>query len=133
MSVWGIGAYYDEDKASDFISNGVACLGWSKQDAQPLHSMLSSIKIGDIIYIKSFVTQKKQLIVKAIGIVTGEVCDKPNKTNLGCGVCVKWKENFSEEVFDVTPEMYRNNVFNKSLYEEFNEEIITFIINRLMQ
>jgi len=39
MAVWGIGAYYDEDKSYDFISSGVACLGWSKQDAQPLHSM----------------------------------------------------------------------------------------------
>ena len=132
MSVWGIGAYYNEDKASDFISNGVACLGWARKDAQPLHSMLSSIKIGDIIYIKSFVTQKKQLIVKAIGIVTSEACDKPNKTNLGCGVCVKWKENFREEVFDVTPEMYRNNVFNNSLYEEFNEDILYFIIKQLL-
>ena len=133
MSVWGIGAYYNEDKTSDFIFNGVACLGWSKQDAQPLHSMFSSIKFGDIIYIKSFGIRKNQIIVKAIGIVTSEVCDNPNKANLGCGVCVKWKENFTEEVFDITPEMYRNNVFNNSLYEEFNAEIIKFIINRLMQ
>ena len=132
MSVWGIGAYYNDDMSGDFISNGVACLGWSKQDAQPLHSMLSTVKIGDIIYIKSFVKQKKQLIVKAIGIVKSEVCDNPNNVNLGYGVCVKWKENFNEEIFDITPEMYRNNVFNNSLYEEYNNNIIKTIVNKLI-
>ena len=132
MSVWGIGAFYDKDVSSDFISYGVACLGWSKKDAQPLHLMLSAIKIGDIIYIKSFVTQKKQLIVKAVGIVTSKVCDNPKNTNLGCGVCVKWKENFSEEIFDISPEMYRNNVFNNSLYEEYNADIIERLIDKLM-
>ena len=83
----GIDTYYNEDKISDFTSNNVACLGWSKQDAQPPHSILSSIRIGDIIYIKSFVTQKKQLIIKVIGIVTSEAFNNPNNANLGSGVC----------------------------------------------
>ncbi len=132
MAVWGIGAYYDSDKSDDFINNNVACIGWDEKSAPALHKMISSIKMGDIIYIKSYVTQKQQLLIKAIGIVTSTAISNPNDSNLGMGVTVKWDKRFSPYTFDITKAMYRNNVFNNSLYEEFNSDIIQFLTNNLI-
>ena len=134
MSVWGIGAYYSgaikKDKTADFINSNCAFIGWSKTEAPPLHRMLDSIKIGDIIYIKSFVPRNKRLTIKAIGIVTNT--KKIHNNSLGTGIEVKWKSGLVPFNIGVSPAMFTNNVYNNSLYEEFNEEILHQIINQLI-
>jgi hypothetical protein len=55
--------------------------------------MFDSIKIGDIVYIKSFVPKTKQLHIKAIGIVTST--EKKTSNSLGIGIPVQWKQNFT--------------------------------------
>lgn len=134
MAVWGIGAYYKgdngTDKTQDFINQGFACIGWSENDAPALYQMIKSVKIGDIIYIKSFTPNQKQLCVKAVGIVTDNC---KNHDRLGYGVKVKWKKEFSESInITVSSEMYRNNVFNNTMYEEYNENIISKLVDIIM-
>lgn len=82
-------------------------------------------------YIKSFVPRTKQLHIKAIGIVTNTV----QKTSelLGTGISVKWKQDFVPITTTVSPQMYRNNVFNNTLYEEYNEKIICDLVNALIK
>lgn len=54
MAVFGLGAFHDtDDMTDDFLSNGVACIGWVPNDAPPLHKIIKHIKIGDIVYIKA--------------------------------------------------------------------------------
>ena len=75
MAIYGIGAMYDctYDKKMDFIKNNCVCIGYGLQDAPALHKMLSKVKIGDFIYIKSLTGQSsKALIIKAVGIVTDD-------------------------------------------------------------
>ena len=133
MAVWGIGAHYHgnvkEDKTSDFIINERAYIGWNEKDAPALYRMLDSIKIGDVIYIKSFSLRNKELIIKAVGIVKDT---KKTYNNLGTGIDVAWKNNFKSFSISVTPEIYRNNVFNNTLYEEFNKSIIDAIIKEFV-
>lgn len=134
MAVWGIGAYYkgdnSTDKTQDFIDSGFACIGWDEKDASALYQMIKSVKIGDIIYIKSFTPNQKQLYIKAVGIVTDNC---KNHDGLGYGVKVKWKEEFIESInITISPEMYRNNVFNNTMYEEYNENIISKLVDIIM-
>ena len=54
MAIYAVGAYYDGDVSDDFIANNIAGPGWSINDAPELHQFVRSLKVGDIIYIKSF-------------------------------------------------------------------------------
>lgn len=133
MAVWGIGSYYKnlspKDRTKDYINDGCAYIGWNESEASALYRMLDSVKSGDIIYIKSFSTKKKNLIIKAVGIVTDT--KKGESELLGTSIGVKWKMDFKPEKIDVTPEIYRNNVFNNTLYEEYNSVIIKKVIDAI--
>lgn len=128
MSVWGIGAFYESDVSEKFISQGCACIGWNKADAPSLYQMLTSVKIGDIIYLKSFSPRKKQLLIKAIGIVVNNKLDS-EMFEAGNGIQVKWKELDAPIKVDITAQIYKNNVFNNTLYEEYNPEILEKVIS----
>ena len=92
--------------------------------------MIKSVKIGDIIYIKSFTPKQNQIYIKAVGVVIDSF---DNYDSLGYGVKVKWKSNFNEYIpINVTPEMYKNNVFNNTMYEEYNKSIISKLIEIIM-
>src|SRR2546423_13219732 len=88
MAIYGIGASYSNvDVSPQFTKKGLACVGWSERDAQPLHTILKHFRIGDIVYIKAHPAQVG-LIVKAIGIVIGD--EVKTDTALGVGIPVKW-------------------------------------------
>lgn len=135
MAVWGIGAYYKganpSDKTAEFLNDGCAYIGWDETEASALYRMFDSIKIGDIVYIKSFVPKTKHLHIKAIGIVTST--EKKTSNSLGTGIPVQWKQNFTPIIISVTPQIFRNNVFNNTLFEEFNGEIIRKIAGELIE
>lgn len=130
MAVWGIGAFYSNaepmDKTEAFLENKCACIGWNKENAPSLHFMFNTIKPGDIIYIKSFVPKTKQLNIKAVGIVN-DTAEK-SYDDLGTGVSVTWKNDFSPFSITVNDAMYKNNVYNNTLYEEYDISVINKII-----
>lgn len=133
MAVWGIGAYYKnstpKNKENDFIQNDCAYVGWDKAEAPAVHKMLDSVKVGDIIYIKSFVPRTKSLKIKAVGIVAD---NEKQLSTLGTGIKVKWKSKLKPITINLTPEEHKNNVFNNTLYEEFNIRIISALIDELL-
>src|SRR5690242_16823235 len=73
MAIYGIGAFYDgtTDVSPEFLAQGVACVGWSREDAPVFHRLLGHIKVGDIVYIKAH-PPGRALIVKGVGIVRDE-------------------------------------------------------------
>lgn len=73
MAIYGIGAYYDKDVSSDFITHNLAGVGWSFVDAPELHKFIASIKVGDIIYIKAASPSSPDIIVRGIGIIRDDV------------------------------------------------------------
>jgi hypothetical protein len=133
MAVYGIGAAYggNRDKTKDFLDKSCACIGWNEHEAPSLHKMLSKIKISDFIYIKSMSIATKELIVKAVGIVVDDNIEEKGK--LGKGVTVEWLWNGKESI-PITTEMYKNNVFNNTLYEEYlphiQRRIIDLVLNK---
>lgn len=55
MAIFGIGANFNNQDVSDiFISGSFIGIGWNVKDAPDLHEFIKSLKVGDIIYIKSF-------------------------------------------------------------------------------
>lgn len=135
MAVWGIGAYYKssspEDKTKDFLNDSCAYIGWNETEAPALYRMFDSIKVGDLIYIKSFVPKEKQLHIKAVGIVINT--EKKTSSLLGTGISVRWKQEFKPITITVTAKIYRNNVFNNTLFEEFNKVIIQRLVDELIK
>ncbi|WP_440110651.1 hypothetical protein [Paenibacillus sp. QZ-Y1] len=131
MAIYGIGAMYERkyDKKKEFIQNNCACIGYDPYDAPALYKMLSKLKIGDFIYIKSLIGQSaKSLTIKAVGIVTDDLIKE--RTGLGLGVSTKWIWEGEEKIL-LTERMYKNNVFNNALFEEYNFEIQSLVLQKV--
>lgn len=95
MAIFGIGAYYDRDVSRDFLEHSCACVGWPEGDDPPAHAILRHLRVGDIIFIKSF-TPNEGLTIKAVGLVSdGRV---RSFADLGDGVRVRWAWNGEERV-----------------------------------
>ena len=70
MAIFAVGASYDEtDVSGDFIKNNIAGPLWDNLVAPELHQFVNSLKVGDIVYIKSYSPRSNDIIVKAIGVV----------------------------------------------------------------
>lgn len=128
MAIFGIGATYNnKDVSQDFIDNNVACVGWSIKDAPALHEILRCLKVGDIVYIKT-APIGQGIRVKAVGIVSDNTLQQIQ--GLGTGISVRWIWNGYENI-GVIDDKY--NVRNNTLYEEFNKEVQTFVLNLIFQ
>lgn len=142
MAVFGAGAYYDVDVTKDFLEEECFCIGYEKEDASALYEMLRRVKIGDVVYLKSFNMGKKgesgKIFIKAIGFVVGQGIKSftfSNGNDMGYGRKVKWIKDFSnrEDWFELelNSEERINNVYANTLYEEYSARIIKNLINLL--
>ena len=129
MAVFGIGAYYNgtTDMTDDFLSNGVACIGWPSDDAPPLHRIMSHIKLGDLVYIKAQ-PPNQGLTIKGVGIVTNDEVFRNTDLGEAC-LRVRWVWSGNEFVGRIRD---RYPVRFITLYEEFNPEIIRRVIGLLV-
>ncbi|NLU08819.1 MAG: hypothetical protein GXW91_11450 [Clostridiales bacterium] len=132
MSIYGIGASFEGkyNKQKEFISKGCACIGWEEYQAPALYKVLKKVNIGDLMYIKSMSIATKELLIKAVGVVTDNNITFYKDTvgsYLGNGVKVNWLWN-DEKRIKISDEMYRYNVFNNTLYEEFNSDIQKLVV-----
>jgi len=129
VAIYGLGAYYDKDISSYFVQSGFACIGWAKEDAPALHRLISSIKVGDIIYLKSF-SPSKGLTIKAVGVVCyfDEVIKERRELGEAC-IPVEWIWT-GQYVFGFVPD--KNNVYSNTLYEEFNPEVQKAVLKLLL-
>jgi hypothetical protein len=127
MAIYGIGASYSNvDVSPKFIKKGLACVGWSERDAQPLHAILKHFKIGDIIYIKAHPAQVG-LIIKAVGIVISDEL-KADK-ELGTGMSVKWLWTGEERLGKFNDKYPVRNI---TLYEEFSRPVQAKVLRLLL-
>lgn len=143
MSVFGAGAYYDDDVTKDFLEGECFCIGYEKKDASALYEMLRRVKIGDIVYLKSFKMGKKgesgKIFIKAIGFVVGQNIKSlsfSDGSDMGYGRKVKWIKDYSdrEDWFEIelNAEERVNNVYANTLYEEYSARIIKIVIDLLV-
>lgn len=127
MAIFGIGAYYDSDVSDNFINDNIAGPGWSKTDAPELHQFINSLKVGDIVYIKSASPSSESIIVKAIGVVTDD--DLVSTSSIvSAGRNIKW---LVKETFRIPKPKEKNNVRSNTMYEEFHPEVQSRILSKL--
>lgn len=128
MAIYGFGALYGStDVSAAFVQHGVACVGWKKEDALPIHSIFRHLKIGDIAFIKAH-PPSVGLIIKAVGIVTNDEPVHPK--GLGIGIPVRWIWHGKEIRLGKFKDCYP--VRNLTLYEEHNPKIQKCIIDLLL-
>ena len=127
MAIYAVGAYYDGDVSDDFIANNIAGPGWNISDAPELHQFVRSLKVGDIIYIKSFSPTSPDIIVKAIGVITDDQVIT-NSQVVSAGRNVKWVVKKS---FRIPKPTEKNNVRLNTMYEEFHPSVQSQILSKL--
>ncbi len=127
MAIFAIGAYYDEDVSDSFIKNNIAGPGWLKTEAPELHQFIGSLKVGDIVYIKSASPASKDIVIKAVGIVSDNAL-VTNSPIVSVGRNIKW---LVTESFRTAKPQEKNNVRLNTMYEEFHPEVQQAILDRL--
>jgi len=131
MAIYGIGANYEGDDVSgEFIKNNLAGVGWNVAHAPELHQFIASLKVGDIIYIKSYSPSSPDIIVRGIGIIRDATLLTAATTSglVQAGRNVVWR-NTTE--FRISKPTERNNVRLNSIYEEFHPVVQAQIIQNL--
>lgn len=126
MAIYGIGAYFGSDVSNDFITDNYIGTGWDITCAPELFRFMQSLKVGDIVYIKSFPPSSTDLIIKGIGIIKDD--EIIANSVIECGRNVIWK-NTKELRFPKPQE--KNNVRANTMYEEFHPAVQGFIIHNL--
>jgi len=131
MAIYGIGAYHDEDVSPRFIDNNLVGVGWRSVDAPELHEFIRALKVGDIVYIKSFSPSADAITVRAIGIITNsEFVDRQASNGLvEAGRNVRW---LSTQQFEIAPPTERNNVRRNTLYEVWHPVVQHAIMERVI-
>lgn len=128
MAIFGLGANYEgEDMTAAFLENGVACIGWSYDDAPSLHQIMRSIKVGDIVYLKSH-PPSVGLIVKAVGLVHDSAVVSSDHGQ----ACVRVNWRWQGPALTVGHIHDAYNVRNNTLYEEWNPDVRNRILNLLL-
>jgi hypothetical protein len=127
MAIYAIGAYYDEDVSKEFIANNIAGPGWDMTRAPELHQFIRSIKVGDIIYIKSAAPSSSDIVIKGVGIVIDDQLVTTSNV-VSAGRNIKWLRT---ESFRVPKPQEKNNVRLNTMYEEFHPVVQSAILEKL--
>lgn len=76
MAIYGAGSNWDGDELNEeFFKNENYLIGWDIKDANDLYALISTFKIGDIIYLKANRPGSYDIRVKGIGFVRSSLVD----------------------------------------------------------
>lgn len=132
MAIFGIGAYYDQDVSAQFIENNIAGPGWGQDQAPELFQYIASLKVGDIVYIKSCSAASKDIHVKGIGFVADHrllTSEEDTRGLVSAGRRINW---INRERFVIPKPQEKNNVRSNTIYEEFHPEIQRIIMSKVV-
>lgn len=140
MAIFGGGSKWDEKELKDdFFKNENYLIGWDIAQAEDLYTLISNIKVGDIIYLKANRPGSSDIRVKGIGIVTkslmqklfDEKIDLSNKRS-NFELPVKWiyQTEFKITIPSNTGKL--TNIRAATLYEEYMPFVQNRIINKLL-
>lgn len=150
MAIYGAGSVWAEGEVMEnFFANDSFALGWGYDDAEDLYGLISSVKVGDIIYLKSKSPKSPRMTVKAIGIVSkslvhyliaketeaAELAGSTKAARLADGgeltIGVKWIVNTPFELDIEENRGKLTTIRPSSFYEEFLPSVQRAIIDHL--
>lgn len=139
MAIFGAGSLWDKvEKKEDFFRDENYVIGWDILDAQDLYNLISTFKIGDIIYLKSNQPGSNIIKIKGIGIVTESLLSKflieesrSVSITSNYEFPVKWivKEEFVINIPSGTGKL--TNVRAATLYEENLPFVCTEVLHKI--
>ena len=141
MAIYGAGSNWDGNEIKDdFFRNNNYVIGWDINDAQDLYSMISTIKVGDIVYLKANRPGSFDIRVKGIGLVKNtllnilfeKVVNLSNNRN-NFELPIEWihKDEFIISIPNHIGKL--TNVRAATLYEEFLPFVQNEIIEKIIE
>jgi len=141
MAIYGAGSKWNEDEMKEtFFEQGRFILGWNDQNAKDLYEAITTLKVGDIIYLKSNAPGSRNVRVKGIGVVSKSFIQNITDGDYRNVALEDWDSLFvtvnwirREEFRIVIPEEEGKltNIRAASFYEEFLPFVQTAILNAL--
>ena len=139
MAIFGAGSNWNGTEIKQrLFDKGNYLIGWDIAEAEDLYILISTIKVGDIIYLKSNKPGSLDLRIKGIGIVTQSLVETLFKREVDLA---SRRANFELPVNWIIQDEFRvsiphgigklTNIRAATLYEEFLPFVQTEIINRL--
>lgn len=142
MAIFGVGSNWGGDEVCGlFFDKGQFILGWNEESAEDLYSFISSLKVGDILYIKANRPGSRSIRVKGIGVVSKNLMSCIFAGDLGYGSIKDWNSLFvnvawvvqDEFIIDIPEDHGRlTNVRAATLYEEHLPFVQERIVERLL-
>lgn len=141
MAIFGAGSTWNDDEMKEtFFQQGRFILGWNEGNAKDLYEAISTLKVGDIIYLKSNAPGKRNIRVKGIGLVSKSFIQNITDGDYRNIAIEDWENLFvsvnwirRDEFRIVIPEEEGKltNIRAASFYEEFLPFVQTAILNEL--
>jgi len=139
MAIYGAGSNWDGTEIKEqLFDNNNYVIGWDIVNAEDLYTLISSIKVGDIIYLKSNRPGSLNIRIKGIGIVTQSLMqtlfeNEIDLSNMRANfeLPVNWisTENRTISIPNDTGKL--TNVRAATLYEEYLPFVQNEILNTL--
>lgn len=143
MAIYGVGSNWDGEEVCElFFEKNQFILGWNEERAEDLYAFISSLKVGDILYIKANRPGSRNIRVKGVGIVNKNLISCISSGALGQGSISDWSSLFvgvswvvkAEFVIEIPENQGKlTNVRAATIYEEYlpfvQEKIVTYIVN----
>lgn len=144
MAIFGAGSNWDgnEIKQTMFKDNNYL-IGWDIVEAEDLYTLIASIKVGDIIYLKSNRPGSLNIRIKGIGLVTDSLMQKLFKEKIDLSnrranfeLPIHWiyKDEFTVSITPNTGKL--TNIRAATLYEEYlpfiQTEVLKILFSRII-
>jgi len=143
MAIYGAGSVWDEEEVrEDFFANGTFVIGWNRITGSDLQSSLASLKIGDIIYLKSNRPGSRSIRVKGIGIISRSFIECLQSGEYPEGTIEDWQSFFirvswiiqEEFIIDIPEDFGRmTNIRAATFYEEALPFVQSVIVQRITE
>lgn len=141
MAIYGAGSVWNDDEMNEiFFQQGRFILGWNDENAKDLYDAITTLKVGDIIYLKSNAPGSRNIRVKGIGVVSksfvqsitdGDYRNVAIEDWDSLFVTVNWIRREEFRIVIPTEEGKLTNIRAASFYEEFLPFVQTAILNSL--
>jgi hypothetical protein len=140
MAIYGAGSNWDgKELKDDFFSNDNLVIGWDIKDANDLYSLISTFKVGDIIYLKANKPGSFDIRVKGIGLVKSSLLnvlfekgENLSLTSNNFELPVEWiiKNEFFINIPNNIGKL--TNIRAATLYEEYLPFVQNEILNKIL-
>lgn len=142
MAIFGIGSKWGNEEVKDlFFKDNKISIGWNDENASDVYYLLASMKIGDIVYLKSNRPGSRTVKVKGICIIMENFIEYLKNNDIdkidfwnweSMSLKVKWlnKKEFDIKIPENTGKL--TNIRAATLYEEYLPFVQKEIIEKMI-